>query len=226
MKRLLWALALVLAGCASQTDAVSEVPKPSEAPPTATVPDGRKRLVLPVRSARDIFVLKADGTPFRDARNGYKGEISVEPYTSRLDLSALSVTRGGATRHSLVVELPYTDAQHNVSDDRPAVFLEVDGRTLRDGVAVDSVIQTVARGEQKATRIAFALLEEGLAQIQQAKERVGIKVRLKSDILAAAGECERAAPGSAAAQDCRKPYTGRTIEGQGLAQLKTFLAGG
>lgn len=217
MKRTGWLVALLLSGCTTQTVAVSK--------PPAAAPKGEKRtLTLPVSGPRDIFLLKADGTPFRDARNRYKGEIAVEPYRSRLDLAAVSVGTATGKRSSLVAELPFADSTHNISDDRPTVFLEVDGRPLRDGEDFDSVIQSIDRGKTHTVRVNFTLLEPGLKRIEQAQQSVAVKIRLRSDIFAAAGECERAIPGSAAAEDCRKPYTGRTIEAKNLGLIKAFLA--
>lgn len=168
-------------------------------------------------------MLKADGSPFKDEKGIYQGEIKVEPYSSRLDFIAISTTAGAERRFAIAAELPYIDASHNISDDRPAVGLEVDGVTLREGDAVDSVISTFSRGKDRATRVTFNLLENGLNRVRTAKERIAVKIRLRSDPFASAGECVQATPGSARASACRKPYIGRTIEGAALKKLKGFI---
>ncbi len=209
-------MALWLASCAAQ----NAVPEETAAPAVASV---RQTLAFPVSGPGDLFVLKADGTPFKDEKGIYKGEIKVEPYTSRLDFMAISTTLGAERRFAIAVELPYIDASHNISDDRPAVGLEVDGFTLREGEAVDSVISTFSRSKDRASRVTFNLLPNGLERLRAAKERVAVKVRLRSDAFASAGECVRATPGSAPASGCRKPYIGRTIEGAALKKLKDFI---
>jgi hypothetical protein len=176
-------------------------------------------LNFPVERPGDLFLLKADGNPFKDERGKYRGELTVAPYRSRLDLSAISEGK----RRILSAVLVGVDSTHGVSDDRPLVFMEVDGAILRDGVAIDSVISTFMRGKDRVTRINFNLLPPGIEAIQKAKSRVALKVRLRSDIFAASGECSTASLGSAKSEDCRKPYTGRTLEGKALGKLKTFL---
>lgn len=167
----------------------------------------------------DLFLLKADGNPFKDEKGKYRGELTVAPYRSRLELTAIAEGK----RRVLSAVLVGVDSSHGVSDDRPLVFLEVDGNTLQDGRDIDSVISTFARGKERVTRINFNLLPPGIAAIQQAKSRVALKVRLRSDIFASSGECSTASLGSAKSEDCRKPYTGRTLEGKALAKLKAFL---
>lgn len=185
----------------------------------------RRTLDLPIAGAGDIFLLKADGTPFKDDRGKYRGEITVGSYTSRLTLGATASGSGDSRFLAIVAELPTTDGlTHGLSDDRPVLSLEVDGKPLRDGVDFDSVISTLRRGQERATRLTLNLMAPGLEKIQQAVSRVALKVRLRSDAFAAGGECTTASPGSAVAEACRKPYTGRTVEGKALARLKVFLA--
>jgi hypothetical protein len=180
----------------------------------------KQTLAFPVGGPADIFLLKADGSPFKDEKGRYRGELSVPPYTSRLNLIAV-VNDTGAV---LEAELPGTDPlTHGVSDDRPVLTLEVDGTPLRDGSDFDSVIATLRRKGDRLTRISLLFKPSGLQKVLSAKERVAIKVRLRSDAFASAGECERASPGSAAAEGCRKPYTGRTLEGKNLVRLKSFF---
>jgi hypothetical protein len=176
-------------------------------------------LNFPVERPGDVFLLKSDGNPFKDAKGKYRGELTVAPYRSRLDLSAIAEGK----RRILSAVLVGVDSTHGVSDDRPLVFMEVDGAILRDGVAIDSVISTFMRGKDRVTRINFNLLPPGIEAIQKAKSRVALKVRLRSDIFSGSGECSNANRGSAKSEDCRKPYTGRTLEGKALGKLKAFL---
>lgn len=176
-------------------------------------------LNFPIEHPGDLFLLKADGNPFKDEKGKYRGELTIAPYRSRLDLTAIAEGK----RRTLSAVLVGVDGSHGVSDDRPLVFMEVDGHVLQDGMAIDSVISTFARGKDRITRINFNLLPPGVEAIEKAKLRVALKVRLRSDIFAASGECSTASLGSAKSEDCRKPYTGRTIEGKALAKLKAFL---
>lgn len=176
-------------------------------------------LNFPVERLGDVFLLKADGNPFKDEKGKYRGELTVTPYRSRLDLSAMAA----GNRRILSAVLVGVDSTHGVSDDRPLVFMEVDGVVLQDGVAIDSVISTFLRGKERVTRINFNLLPPGIAAIKKAKSRVALKVRLRSDIFAVSGECSTASLGSAKSEDCRKPYTGRTLEGKALTKFKAFL---
>ncbi|MBC7881386.1 MAG: hypothetical protein H7Y37_08630 [Anaerolineae bacterium] len=176
-------------------------------------------LNFPVERPGDLFLLKADGQPFKDEKGKYRGKLTVAPYRSRLDLTAISEGK----RRTLSAVLVGVDSSHGVSDDRPLVFMEVDGITLQDGLAIDSVISTFMRGKERITRINFNLLPPGIEAIQKAKSRVAIKVRMRSDIFAVSGECSTTSLGSAKSEDCRKPYTGRTLEGKALAKFKAFL---
>ncbi|MBC8123375.1 MAG: hypothetical protein H7Y22_16245 [Gemmatimonadaceae bacterium] len=212
-------LVIFLVGCSTPTPVAR-----TQASPKAPVdPPVKRQLAFPVTGPGAIFLLKADGMPFKEQSGKYTGELAVKPYTSRLNLTAESLTTPSSRRLSLVVQLPNADRSHNVSDDRPVAFLEVDGQSLREGLAIDSTIYTITQEDAKATNIKFNFLEPGTQQVLAARERVAVKVRLQSDVFANAGECTDASPGSAPTRQCRKPYTGRTIEGPALVKLKTFF---
>lgn len=221
MKQIVVSVVLILlVGCSTSAPIVQTQVAPEATVKTSPV---KQQLTFPVTGPDTIFLLKADGMPFKEQSGKYTGELAVEPYTSRLNLTAESLTTPSSRRLSLIVQLPNTDRNHNVSDDRPVAFLEVDGKALREGLAIDSTIYTTTRGDAKATNIKFNFLEPGTEQVLAARERVAVKVRLQSDVFANAGECTDDAAGSAPTRQCRKPYTGRTIEGPALAKLKTFL---
>jgi hypothetical protein len=176
------------------------------------------------------FLLKSDGSPFKDAAGKEAKSLTVGEYTTRLNVSALKFTATGekltpedkAPRYALRAVLKPVGPNHALSSDAQSVFLDVDGKGLQ--FPFDYDITTFRDSTGKQENIDVELKPQGIKKILAAKE-VALKVRLFSEPMATAGECANAAAGSAKLLSCKNSYTGQKLTGNNLQSLQAFVLG-
>ncbi|MGA7954357.1 MAG: hypothetical protein WCA07_12650 [Gloeobacterales cyanobacterium] len=176
------------------------------------------------------FLLKSDGSPFKDAAGKEAKIITAGEYTTKLNVSALTFTATGenltpedkAPRYALRLVLKPVATNHALSSDAQSVFLDVDGKGLQFPFDYDFTTFRDSTGKQE--NIDVELKPQGIKKILAAKE-VALKVRLFSEPMATAGECATAVAGSAKLLSCKNPYTGQKLTGKNLQSLQAFVSG-
>ncbi len=175
------------------------------------------------------FLLKSDGTPFKDAAGKEAKSLTVGEYTTKLNVSVLQFSATGATtpeekapRYALRVVLKPVATNHALSSDPQSVFLDADGKGLQFPFDYDVTTFRDATGKQE--NIDVELKPQGIKKILAAKE-IALKVRLFSEPMATAGECTKAAAGSAKQLSCKNPYTGQKLTAKNLQSLQAFVSG-
>jgi hypothetical protein len=219
---LAWPLIFLLGACGAAS--ISEAPK--EVEPILYTPG---KAVSFNQDPNSYFLLKSDGSRFKDAAGKEAKSLTAGEYTTKLNVSALKFAATGkdltpedkAPRYALRVILKPVATNHALSADAQSVFLDVDGKALQFPFDYDTVTFRDVTGKQE--NIDIELKPQGIKKILAAKE-VALKVRLFSEPMATAGECAKAVAGSAKLLSCKNPYTGQKLTGKNLQSLQTFVS--
>ncbi|WP_218081631.1 hypothetical protein [Anthocerotibacter panamensis] len=204
-------------------------------PPPAVPPDPNlKALTLEPTSGAKNFLLVSSGSPYIDPDGNRLGELEVKgddrTYTTRLGMvwSKQFNPANQVKTYLLTVTLAGPiDETHTFSDNKPTAFLEVDGEDLPNGRPIDfpngSFISVQNLKRSTPPRLEIELSEEAVKVIEHAKDKVTLKVQLKTDRIARSTSCFGNSGSVDDYLDCRFPYTGRNLSGAELSRLKALL---
>jgi len=194
-------------------------------PPAPPVDPNLKTLDFAPTRAADNFLLKSDGSGFLDLNVQRLAQLTMnidnQTYTTHLGLRwskrfnpnnqvkfyLLTVTLGGLI-----------DSSHTFSDNRPTVFVEVDGQDL-----TAPLIEVRNRKNDTPPRLEIILSDRAVQRIIQAKTKVAVKAQLKSDRIARSNVCANGTNRVDDYLDCRFSYTGRSLTGAELSRLQALL---